>query len=84
MRPVSVVLSSNGALSMKLTLLCLIALITTLSIGGCEAPEGQSSAYKVEVFAQGALISGVNGIHLALMDIFMRHLLSDQIFQSSI
>ena len=63
MRPVSVVLSSNGALSMKLTLLCLIALITTLSIGGCEAPEGQSSAYKVEVFAQGALISGVNGIH---------------------
>ena len=48
---------------MKLTLLSAIALITALNIGGCEGPVRQSSAYKVEVFAKGALISGVNGIH---------------------
>ena len=55
--------SSYGALFVKRNLLCAIALITALNIGGCEAPEGQSNAYKVEVFAKGALISGANGIH---------------------
>ena len=58
--------SSYGALVVKLTFLYGlygIALTTALNIGGCEAPEGQSSAYKVELFVKGALISGASGIH---------------------